>query len=59
MAQPQFPGYNNKQGEKFQIGFEDASVSDKADFWGFFFPVVDSVGRKRMVSLCREEKLNG
>jgi len=43
----QLPSYQNAKGEKFDITFEEPAVPKAADYWGFFFVVEDSQGRKR------------
>jgi hypothetical protein len=39
--------YQNAKGEKFDITFEEPTVAENADYWGFFFVVKDSQDRKR------------
>lgn len=39
--------YTNTKGETFEISLRDATVPDGADYWGYFFVVKDSQGRKR------------
>jgi hypothetical protein len=42
-----FPDYTNRKGEKFNIRFEEPSVLEEANYWGFYYKVTDSKKRHR------------